>query len=84
MNTKEKLDKELFKILDKRTQKVYSKFKKYYIGDPKAFVNKISRDYESHGKFPDVHGSTLAIAFVMKKLFDLLFRSLLYPLLSTN
>jgi len=45
-------DKKLFNILDKRTQKVYGKFKKYYVGDPKAFVNKISRDYESSGKFP--------------------------------
>jgi len=47
-----KIDKELFKELDKRTQKIYSKFKKYYIGDPKVFVNKISRDYEPSEKFP--------------------------------
>ncbi len=47
-----KEDEKLFKVLDKKTQKIYSKFKKYYIGDPKVFVNKISRDYEPSGKFP--------------------------------
>jgi len=45
-------DKKLFKILNEETQKRYKSLAKYYKGDVKPFINKISRDYEPSGKFP--------------------------------
>ncbi|MEA3329540.1 MAG: hypothetical protein U9Q06_02235 [Nanoarchaeota archaeon] len=49
---KRKRDKELFKILDKKTKLKWKRFSKYFENDSKKFINKISRDYEMNGKFP--------------------------------
>jgi hypothetical protein len=47
-----KQDKKLFRLVDKRAKEIFKRFAKYYAGDSKSFINKISRDYEKSGKFP--------------------------------
>ena len=42
----------LFDLLEKRTQKTWKRFSKYYENDTKPFINKISRDYKGKVVIP--------------------------------
>lgn len=63
-----KEDKELFELLDKKTQSIYKNYENYYQKDIKPFFNKISRDYEKTGRFP-VHVLKM-IKKIQKKDYD--------------
>jgi hypothetical protein len=47
-----KNDEKLFKLVNKKSNVRWKRFAKYYANDSKPFINKLSRDYESTGKFP--------------------------------
>jgi hypothetical protein len=49
---KRKEDIQLFNLVNKKSQKLWKRFEKYYAGDTKLFINKINRDYKEIGKFP--------------------------------